>query len=73
MQDIPLKKTYQIDHAKAGSVVRHQRLKAKLSLRSLAEQLNVSAPFLSDMERGFRCWSEERFNLAIKIIKQLKP
>ena len=31
------------------------------SLREMAKKLNVSAPYLSDVEKGFRSCSEEMF------------
>lgn len=31
------------------------------SLRKMAKKLNVSAPYLSDVEKGFRSCSEEMF------------
>lgn len=37
-----------------GEAVRHLRIEKKLSLRALAKRIKVSAPFLSDLERGRR-------------------
>lgn len=37
-----------------GALVREARLAARISLRSLAGHLGVSAPYLSDVERGHR-------------------
>lgn len=39
-----------------------------MSQRELAEKMGIKPPFLSDLERGNRNWSEERFNLALKMI-----
>lgn len=57
-----------INHDAAGEKIRQLRLSKKMSLRSLAKKMNMSAPFLSDLERGNRNWSEERFDLAVKMI-----
>jgi transcriptional regulator with XRE-family HTH domain len=57
------------DHTKAGQLIRQARKAAKLSLRSLAKLLDISAPFLSDMELGRRGWSQERFSHAMMLIR----
>lgn len=47
------------------------REKHEVSLRDCAEQMKISAPYLSDLERGNRKWDSElitRFNLAISAI-----
>ena len=42
-----------------GRVMRNERHGRKVSLRELARRLNVSAQFLSDMERGNRKYTLE--------------
>lgn len=59
----------QIDHIKTGASVRQLRKRKKVSLRNLAIQMGVSAPFLSDLELGRRSWTEERFNQAQRLLK----
>lgn len=49
--------TVLIDHIKTGARVRNARLRAGVSLRELARRLNLSAPFVSDLERGRRNWT----------------
>jgi predicted transcriptional regulator len=41
-----------------GQFARECREKAGLSLRALAKRMGISAPFLSDLERGNRQWSD---------------
>lgn len=48
----------EIDHEATGYGFREGRKKAKLSLREIARRLNLSAPFVSDLERGRRNWTE---------------
>jgi transcriptional regulator with XRE-family HTH domain len=69
---LPTTTVEKVDHAKAGSEIRRLRVAAGISLRRLALLLQVSAPFLSDMELGKRGWSPERFEQAQKQIKQTK-
>lgn len=47
-----------VDHAATGANNRKRRLKANLSLREVAQELGISAPYLSDLERGRRNWTE---------------
>lgn len=41
-----------------GQLLRKEREQAGVSLRALAGKLEVSAAYLSDLERGRRNWSE---------------
>lgn len=59
-----------IDHEECGHVVRVERSKKGISLLNLADKLNISSPFLSDLERGKRNWTEERFKTAMQIIEK---
>jgi hypothetical protein len=52
-----------------GAKLRKEREKAKRSLRGVAEELGISAPYLLDMEMGRRNWSEARINQYQKAIK----
>jgi DNA-binding XRE family transcriptional regulator len=47
-----------IDHAATGQLARQVRIKAGLSLRDMARLLDLSAPYVSDLERGRRNWNE---------------
>ena len=68
---LPVIQTTKIDQTKAGQMIRELRKKSDVSLRDMAAQMNLSAPFVSDMELGRRNWSEEKFESAQKAIAQL--
>lgn len=56
------------DHVATGASARRGRLKAGISLREVAGKMGFSAPFISDLEHGRRCWTEDklrRYNDAI--------
>lgn len=48
------------ENRRNGEFARECREKTGLSLRKLAKRMGVSAPFLSDLERGNRTWSDEQ-------------
>ncbi len=50
----------QIDHAATGAKMRVLRTSHKISLREVARRLKLSAPFVSDLERGRRNWDTHR-------------
>ncbi len=50
----------EIDHAATGRRARQARTATGLSLREVARRMSVSAPYLSDLERGRRAWNENR-------------
>jgi transcriptional regulator with XRE-family HTH domain len=52
-----------------GEIVRELREKSDLSLRELAKKLEISAPFLSDIELGRRYPSDETLQKLSKILK----
>lgn len=62
----PTIKTVTIDHTEAGRIIRALRTKAGVSVRGLAKRLGCTASFISDLERGRRNWTEERFAKAVK-------
>lgn len=49
------------DDVANGAEIRKLRTSLGVSLRSLASKLEISAPFLSDMELGRRAINRERF------------
>lgn len=67
---LPLKVVPVIDHDKAGRLVREARRDAGISLRRLAKAMGFSAPFICDLERGRRNWTDETFKLAMKILNK---
>ncbi len=56
------------DNAATGQLARDARTAAGLSLREVARRMRLSAMFISDLERGRRCWTDRhiaRFRSAI--------
>lgn len=49
----------EVDHADTGRKMRAKRLKANLSLRQVAEAMDKSAPYVSDLELGRRYWNTQ--------------
>lgn len=47
------------DNVETGRVAREARKRAGLSLREVARRMKFSAPFISDLELGRRCWNEK--------------
>ncbi len=58
------------DYRELGANLRTLREKAGLSLRKVADRLGVSVPYLSDLERGRRNWTEERRDAFLKALKK---
>lgn len=61
--------TIEYDHAAIGAELRRRRRQLGLSLRNVAKRMRVSAPYLSDLERGNRPWNGARigvYELAIQ-------
>ena len=48
-----------IDHAATGTAFRAKRMASNLTLRALAREMDVSASYVSDLERGKRPWSDK--------------
>lgn len=59
------RKLHQAMCSEAGSIMRRERMSAKLSLRELARRMKISAPYLSDMEHGKRRYSIEMAKRAL--------
>lgn len=53
---------YRQQQKRDGQTAREIREVAGLSLREVARRMDVSAPFLSDLERGNRNWTTETLN-----------
>lgn len=47
----------QIDHVATGAEMRSLRTAHRISLREIARRMKLSAPFISDLERGRRNWT----------------
>jgi DNA-binding XRE family transcriptional regulator len=68
---LPTKSVPQISHVRAGKLIRRVRREHGISQWELADSMNISAPYISDLERGRRNWTAERFHLAAKTIREL--
>lgn len=66
---LPTITTESLDHSAIGKNVRKTRMGQRISLRSLAIAMGISAPHLSDLERGRRNWTQERYDQAINQIE----
>ena len=58
------------DDVETGRRAQKERKKAGLSLREVARRMGVSAPYVSDLERGRRGWDLQR---AIRYVTALRP
>lgn len=58
-----------VDQRELGLEMKSLREKSGISLRQLAERLKISAPYLSDMERGNRNFSQDRVEQVKEICK----
>lgn len=54
------KQVEQIDHKATGNAMRQLRKSHSISLREIARRMKLSAPFISDLERGNRNWDASR-------------
>ena len=63
-------------HGRVGRALRACRERHGISLRAVAKQLGVTAPYLSDVERGFRTLSTDNLESYMGIImpvRSMKP
>lgn len=49
-----------IDHVTTGRDARKEREAHGISVREMARHLGLSAPYISDLERGHRNWTEDK-------------
>lgn len=52
-----------------GHCFREARKRKGLSLRQFGKLLNVSAPYISDLELGQRAWTEEKMEMFEKALE----
>lgn len=55
-----------------ASNMRHHRVNCGMSLREVATLMGISAPYLSDLERGRRAWSKHLVNQFLNCLKPKK-
>jgi predicted transcriptional regulator len=65
-------KTVVYDNAAVGAELRRRREAVKASLRSVADTMGVSAPYISDLELGRRAWNEAKITAyEMALMKEL--
>lgn len=55
-------------HARVGRALRACRERLGISLRDAAKYLRVSAPYLSDVERGYRTMSSDNLEMYMNYV-----
>jgi len=58
-----------IDQRATAKKARISRLIKRLSLTEVAKTMNISKAYLSDLERGKRLWTKEKWNNFVKALK----
>jgi transcriptional regulator with XRE-family HTH domain len=58
---LPTISTQSLDHIAIGAMARQQRERSGFSLREVARRLDLSAAYVSNLERGRNNWTEKRF------------
>ena len=64
------KVTITIDHKATGKAIRKYREVEGISLREVARRMDVSAPYICDLELGRRPWSESKVAKYIKALRK---
>lgn len=59
----------EVDHVETGRAFREWRVSHKCSIRELARRSGFSAPYISDLERGKRRWTQRHMELLAYAIK----
>jgi DNA-binding XRE family transcriptional regulator len=71
MKNLTVTKNVQmIDHAATGQRVRTLRKKAGLTQLALATKMGMSNSFLSELEKGSRCWTPELLSKVSPFLKK---
>ena len=60
-----------VDNIDTGKRMAFMRKEAGISLRQFAKLCGVSAPYLSDLERGRRNWSEKLITMYKKQLRSM--
>ena len=58
----------QVDATATGKRIRQARLRVGIGLREASRALKISAPYLSDIERGRRTPSREVFDRIVELL-----
>lgn len=62
-------KNKEVDQAALGASMRLKREKAGRSIRATADAMGMTAPYILDLERGYRPWSESLITSYTEALK----
>ena len=62
----------EVDNDKTGAQAREHRKAAGFSLRAVAKQIGVTAPYICDLENGHRAWNRAFLDRYFRAITELK-
>lgn len=64
-----MKENYQIDLAELGARVKQARIDRNMSQVELAEACNLCVPYVSDIERGKKCFSVDKLVRIAQVLQ----
>ena len=64
-----MKENYQIDLAGLGARVKQARMDRNMSQVDLAEAANLCVPYVSDIERGKKCFSVDKLVCLAQVLQ----
>ena len=64
-----MKENYQIDLAELGARVKQARIDRNMSQVDLAEAANLCVPYVSDIERGKKCFSVDKLVRLAQVLQ----
>ena len=64
-----MKENYQIDLAGLGARVKQARIDCNMSQVDLAEAANLCVPYVSDIERGKKCFSVDKLVRLAQVLQ----
>ena len=64
-----MKKVDTVDHVATGRLVRERRMALGMSVREAGAVMGISAPYLCDLERGRRNWSQAAID-RLKLLRK---
>ena len=64
-----MKENYQIDLAGLGARVKQARMNRNMSQVDLAEAANLCVPYVSDIERGKKCFSVDKLVRLAQVLQ----
>ena len=58
-----------VDSHKTGAALREMRLRRKVTVRTMAKRLGISASYLCDLEHGHRNWGKRRHDEYLRMVR----